>query len=233
MIHLISSSEGSQDKTKGRESFLRRQNQASRLFNLSVTINQESQSDAEKRKALILSKKLKEKVSPSCLLSTLSQILHLSGASKLLGSSYNHRSFLKFIRKSVVLGGMRSALQLGQLVSSLKPEHCKWLEPIDDPVMKVHIFVKAVAWFFSEYVLPLLKIGFYVTETSGSRFQLEFYFRDTWRSLSDRLRDRFIKKGKLGQRSSTQNFGNPTTGTLRLIPKPKDLRPILALRNNT
>lgn len=202
-------------------------------FSATPATRTQSQKDRQK----MVFAKLKESVSPSCILSAISQILFLSGAQKLLSTNSTRKGFLIFLKKSVFLAGIKSALHLGQLMSSVgtgtdtaAAAKCSWLDEIQDVTLKNHIFAKTVAWLYTEYVLAMLKVCFYITERSNTRFQLSFYLRDTWRSISDRLKYQFIKKGKLSKLPDKLASSQGATGRMRLIPK-KDcnVRPITSI----
>jgi hypothetical protein len=195
---------------------------------LSITPNR---SHSQRQRNKLAFAKLKDSISPSCILSAVSQILFLSGGQKLLGSNANRRGFLAFVRKSVFLAGMKSAIHLGQLVAMVDPNQCSWLSEISDHAMKYHLLAKVLYWLFNEYILVMLKTCFYTTELSNSRFQLAFYLRDTWRSVSDRLRHQFMKRGSLTKVRRTEvEFKKPANGRMRLVPKQNfHVRPILAL----
>ena len=225
-VILTSSSSGHKDSANS----VGKLNPDAPSFSLLSTTPNRSHSQ-RKRQKLAFSK-LKESIPHACILSALSQILFLSGAYKLLDSNANRRGFLSFVKKSVLLAGMKSTLHLGQLMAMVNPGICSWLSDINDEGMKRHLFANVIHWLYNEYVLMIIRTCFYATEISNCRFQMTFYLRDTWRSISDRMKHQLLRKGCLVQiRRTETEYKLPANARMRLVPKQNlRIRPILSLK---
>ena len=170
-----------------------------------------------------ISKELQKQVPYTCILATVSQILHMSGADMILGSQANRRTFLRFLRRLLLYGGSKFSLPLSLLMKRIKMHGCSWTSSgTDNPTLQIHMMAKGVFWLLSEYVMPILRCSFYVTERADTRYQLHFYLRDTWNSVAVRLGREYVKKKyvipvDVGHRKKCK-----VNSKLRFIPKPSN-----------
>jgi hypothetical protein len=193
---------------------------------------------SQEQRRVIAYSKLKEKIPYSCILMTLKHIIHLSGVKSLFGSKKNLRNFYKFLRKSLILAGTKSALQLGQMMSQLdSSDACSWISssPLN---LKDSLFAKVVKWVFTNYVMIILKTSFYITEINTSRLHANFYLRESWKSISESVRHRLIKSGTLSHAGplsirplSRRRSLVGINSKIRFLPKRNnDMRPIISLK---
>ena len=139
----------------------------------------------------------------------------------ILGSLANRRAFLRFLRRLLLHGGSKFCLPLSLLMKQIKTEGCSWTcSGTTNQTLQTHMMAKGVLWLLSVYVMPILRCSFYVTERADTRYQLHFYLRDTWNSLSVRLareytRKKFVTALGVGQRKLCE-----VNSKLRFIPKP-------------
>ncbi|OXA61137.1 Telomerase reverse transcriptase [Folsomia candida] len=186
--------------------------------------------------------KLKERIPHSCILMTLRHILHLSGLEVAIGSKKNLRNFHLFVRKSIILAGTKSSLQLGQMMSQLDPSTAfgNWM-PLDmSSSTRSCLFAKIVTWIFTTYLMTVLKTSFYVTEMNTSRLHACFYLRESWKSISESVLHRLVKSGTLGHvaklpmkftaKADQRRFLQGINSRIRFLPKMNnDMRPIISL----
>ncbi len=92
----------------------------------------------------------------------------------------------------------------------------------------IRSFFKAFLWFiFQDFILPLIKFNFYVTESSSVRTKLFFYRHEAWNRISAQNMD-----------DNLDSMFTPTEATqimakLRLVPKENGkFRPIIAFKRN-
>ncbi|CAL8080710.1 unnamed protein product [Orchesella dallaii] len=173
---------------------------------------------------------LKNEIPYNCVMQTLKQIFKIMKIDSLLGSQRNKRNFFKFVRKAVILGGMKSSLQMGQLMATLHVEDMPITEFCGSDKIAAETFAsKVAAWLFNEYVLVILKRSFYITECGASRLQLQFYLKETWISACSKMKKQLILKGALDPRGGGPEAGK-ANAILRYIPKSNlTLRPLLIL----
>lgn len=178
-----------------------------------------------------ISRGLLRSVPHSAVLGGMSDLLRISGCRRLLGSNRNRRKFMAFLKK-FLMAGIKSELKLGHLMSLLNADECQWLDAVTDPTLKAHIFAKTMYWLFSDYVLNLMKMGFYITEAENTRLRLNFYFHDTWSGVSTLVTSRLLREGKLKKIHRLGQEILQPTAVLRFVPKKDDLRPILGIGLN-
>jgi len=169
----------------------------------------------------------------SCVLMTLKQLCLACGIADLLGSRRNFRGLFKFLRKAIVLAGTRSSLHLGQLMSllDLNPKGVSWASDTVD--YKVTLFAQVVLWVFNEFILVLLKMGFYITEGSDTRKHSVFFLKQKWRSMVDKVKDKYLRCNTLKIKKNSEGNTNLSgmLASLRFVPKKNlTLRPILSRR---
>ncbi|XP_072180170.1 uncharacterized protein [Diadema setosum] len=159
---------------------------------------------------------------------------------ELWGSTHNRSAFLKGVRQFVSLGRFER-LSLHQLVADIKMEDCHWCRleskagrqpPFNALVKQRQLVADFFHWLMSEYVLPLIKMCFYVTETSQSRNQLIFYRKLVWFKLEKLGLKEYVANGIMKPISQVEAekmvSSRHTLGfsRLRFISKTKSLRPI-------
>lgn len=174
-------------------------------------------------------KSLKHDVPQNCVMQTLKQIFHIMKLELLLGSKRNIRGFFKFVRKAVILGGIKSGLHLNELMAMINPHDMVFLYSTKDRLAVEAFTAKLVTWLFTDYVLVLLKTCFYVTECNFSRFHVRFYLRESWISASTKMKNHLLQKKAL---TTTEGQMRPNA-ILRYIPKQNQtLRSLLLMKSS-
>ncbi|XP_071509586.1 uncharacterized protein [Diadema antillarum] len=159
---------------------------------------------------------------------------------ELWGSTHNRSAFLKGVRQFVSLGRFER-LSLHQLVADIKMEDCHWCRleskagrqpPFNALVKQRQLVANFFHWLMAEYVLPFIKMCFYVTETSQSRNQLIFYRKSVWFKLEKLGLKEYVANGimkPISQAEAERMVSSRHTlgfSRLRFISKTKSLRPI-------
>ncbi|XP_022093510.1 telomerase reverse transcriptase-like isoform X2 [Acanthaster planci] len=160
------------------------------------------------------------------------------------GSMHNRRAFFKFVERFTKLGKSEK-LDSEQLTKKINGVDCEWTQlkklrgrsPCHSDVMMQRRMVSSLlSWIMSDYVMALLKMAFYVTETSASRNGVVYYRKSTWNMLekigleqckasgnlkpiTDKLAESFVASGA--------SFG---CSSLRFVPKASSLRPITNMK---
>lgn len=168
------------------------------------------------------------------VMQALKQVWHITKVDQLLGSKRNIRGFFTFVRKSIILGGIKSKLHLSQLMALIHVEDIP-ISQITKCKLAAELFTaKLVTWLFNEYLLVLLKTSFYVTERNDSRNQVNFYLRETWISATSRMKTSLLKKGALERLTESFNKGQPMQNAiLRFIPKRNlSMRTLVSTKNS-
>jgi hypothetical protein len=188
---------------------------------------------------MVLFSKLKERLEPSCILLCLRQFFRLSGIEDLLGRGSNTRGFFKFVKKAFILGGMRTSLHLGQLMALLDPSKVLWLQEINENVEKKTTLLAQVAlWSFRSYTCLVMRLCFYITEASDTRYHAAFYLKQVWNSVTEHAKKKYVasrtlqKISKMDCHVPKKDWGaHGINACLRFIPKKNSaLRPILCLK---
>ncbi|XP_038051267.1 telomerase reverse transcriptase-like [Patiria miniata] len=160
------------------------------------------------------------------------------------GSMHNRQAFFKFVEKFVKLGRTEK-LDLEQLMKKINVQDCDWtrLKKLggrspcrSDALMQEKMVSSLLAWIMSDYIMALVRTAFYVTETSSRRNGVVYYRKSTWNMLEKMGIEQCVASGilkpithKLAENliSSEATLG---CSSLRLVPKPKGLRPITNMR---
>ncbi|WWC65948.1 uncharacterized protein I303_108570 [Kwoniella dejecticola CBS 10117] len=89
-----------------------------------------------------------------------------------------------------------------------------------------------VEWIFTDFMIPLLRNTFYITETSTTRYETVYYTHEDW-SRATKPHMEGLKDDLLTTLNKTESYfaqqGPLGVSAVRLIPKPKGFRPIVNL----
>jgi telomerase reverse transcriptase len=96
-------------------------------------------------------------------------------------------------------------LSVQQVLHRMKSSHCTWLEvccsgsrkhtPLAVSQRRQEIFSNWMCWLMNDFVMPLLKGYFYITESSGHRNHIFYFRKQLWKHVSQ-----LAMKGSLGNK---------------------------------
>eukprot|EP00158_Paraphelidium_tribonemae_P008357 Partr_v1_DN28560_c0_g1_i7_m73019 putative Telomerase, reverse transcriptase len=161
-------------------------------------------------------------------------IIQKSIPRNLLGCAENLEHLLTCTSKFISLKRFETVV-VEELSIGFKTSSCKWLNLIckNDVRLRIHIVNQLMFWLFNDFILPILKNSFYVTETQHHRQRI-FYFRhDLWnkstKAAAQKLRESTFEKvgqSELISLLQKRDFGCFRT---RFLPKEHGLRAIINL----
>ncbi|KAK8849571.1 hypothetical protein IAR55_004906 [Kwoniella newhampshirensis] len=89
-----------------------------------------------------------------------------------------------------------------------------------------------VKWLFDDFLVPLLKNTFYITETAATRYETVYYSQEEWAQATKPHFEQ-LQQNLLKELDKNQSFfalqGPLGVSAVRLIPKPAGFRPIVNL----
>lgn len=131
-------------------------------------------------------------------------------------------------------------IDIGQVVDIpwLQPPKLQGLKTSQTDINKRYeIFHEFLYYVFDSYLIPLIRSNFYVTESNTHRYQI-FYFRhDVWKRIAEpaiaALKEKMFEEVKTVEASRILKSRSLGFSNIRLLPKGKDLRPIMNLRKRS
>lgn len=102
---------------------------------------------------------------------------------------------------------------------------------------RYEIFHEFLYYVFDSLLIPLIRSNFYVTESNKHRYQV-FYFRhDVWKRIAEpamaALKERMFEEVRFSDASLILQSRALGFSQIRLLPKGRELRPIMNLRRRT
>ena len=155
---------------------------------------------------------------------------------RLFGDKLNRLMLQKTIKLFVSMRRYET-LSLHYAISALKTGTVSWLhgeKNCQQPALesehaaKMRMLQKLVYWFFSEFVVSLIRANFYVTESQAHRLHVFYYRKPVWKQiqhlaigdLTHSVYQRVTKK-EAAETLRTRRIG---FSTLRMIPKASGMR---------
>ncbi|XP_061444589.1 telomerase reverse transcriptase isoform X2 [Rhineura floridana] len=163
----------------------------------------------------------------------------------LWGSNRNKCRFYKNVKRFISLGKF-ATFSLQELVWKMRVSDCAWLRltkdhgrfvPASEHRFREDLMSKFLYWLMDSYVAELLRSFFYITETMFQKNLLFFFRKTIWRKLERiGVRSHLTKvhlRTLLEEEIETlqQRKCVPLASTLRFIPKPNGLRPVVKVNS--
>ena len=130
--------------------------------------------------------------------------------------------------ESVSEADLMSSLKISEIAAIFDPKIGSSIQSPNEHE-KFKSFSASLLWFlFQDFLVPLIRYNFYVTESSYMRTKLYFYRHETWKRITSPHFD--------GLLNSMFTPANPVKNMskLRLVPKENGkFRPITAFYSNT
>jgi telomerase reverse transcriptase len=195
--------------------------------------NTQSTAPAEVYQAL-----LQQYTSYSAVIRFLVVVLKFVFPKALWGSKENWKSLQKKI-SLLVERRFFEKMTVRDLIDGVKLKQVNWLVltgshggPSDFQARQL-LYARLLHWLFEAFLLPLIELHFYVTETAPYKHKLFYYRKPVWSALTrlewKRLRERFFTPMETAAAEALlakRTFG---FSYLRLLPKSTGMRPILNL----
>lgn len=117
-------------------------------------------------------------------------ICHKVIPGELWGSPQNKRTFLGNLTEFVRLY-RGEKFSLGQMMGGIKVSSCKWLMvkdkakhvPLSDSLKQQQLLAQFIWWFITQYITPLLRTFFYITESGMHRQRVFYYRKPVWAKI--------------------------------------------------
>lgn len=171
-------------------------------------------------------------------------VCHKVVPGELWGSSQNKRTFLHNLAKFVRLH-RGEKFSLGQMMVGIKVSSCGWLKlkgsegrhvPLTDSLKQQQLLAQFIWWFVTQYLMPILKSFFYITESGTHRQRIFYYRKPVWAKIQqfgvNKFCGKFFKPLKTKEAKSL--FCTKSSlgfAALRFIPKSSTVRPITNMRH--
>lgn len=162
----------------------------------------------------------------------------------LLGNSYSKRCLRINIWKFIKLRRFET-FHLSDCIAELKVSDYSWISNIVSALMAKGIGLSNGAeqklwnllhcwinWMFSDIVIPLIKVYFYVTERESRRYDVFYYPKTVWRNLTSSAiaslnRQNFKILCGISRKAVRRSC---CSSRVRFVPKAKDMRPLVNLK---
>ncbi|XP_052803622.1 telomerase reverse transcriptase-like isoform X2 [Mya arenaria] len=151
---------------------------------------------------------------------------------ELLGGSHNRNLLLKDIAW-LISSGKPDKVSLERLTAGMKTKTIVWMRNVPCNLCKLSLLGRLVNWIMSKFVFVLLRTFFYITETTFMKHRTMYFRQSTWTRLhilgvADLLQRRVVKPAS--ERLVKQLLDTRLAigvSSLRFVPKPRSLRPIV------
>ncbi|KZP22725.1 hypothetical protein FIBSPDRAFT_910389 [Athelia psychrophila] len=161
------------------------------------------------------------------------------------GSTRNTKLVLRHI-KDFISSRRYETPTLHHILQNFSTADCEWLMPagigmqkqsrvsVTDALKRRELLEEFMYWYFSSFLLPLLKTTFYITESSAFRNQVLYFRHDDWDILCAPLIERLTSETfeKITESEAIELLRQRRLGFsfVRLLPKETGVRPIVNLR---
>ncbi|CAO3611635.1 unnamed protein product [Mucor hiemalis] len=133
-------------------------------------------------------------------------------------------------------------VDLKEILSKFKVKDCRWLAPPDNPAKIVitdilrrkELLEQAMIWLFNDYLKPILRHTFHITEHAKHSKRVFYFRKDVWNEITESS----LKSIKASSFTSLEYIHEASlkpmgVGKLRLIPKKSGFRPIINMRHTS
>ncbi|WFD44938.1 RNA-directed DNA polymerase [Malassezia psittaci] len=151
-----------------------------------------------------------------------------------LFGSHKNRRVIVTAAKRFICARRNECISLHDILQGFQTSKCAWLRNsqkisrIQDHKQRERLY-QFLLWIMEQYVLPLLRTTFYVTETAAFRQRVLYFRQDLWdrvsRPIVSQLRHRLFEP--------TSHAAGVPIAHVRLVPKDRSIRPIVNLRRRT
>jgi len=105
---------------------------------------------------------------------------------ELFGSALNRNQFFRNVEKVVKMRRYEQ-LSLGCLMSSVKVLHCRWMKEIRSNTERLRLLAKLLCWLMNDFVMPLIKSYFYITDSTAHRNRMFYYRKSLWKKIYQKV----------------------------------------------
>eukprot|EP01117_Protostelium_nocturnum_P015975 TRINITY_DN6237_c0_g2_i2.p1 TRINITY_DN6237_c0_g2~~TRINITY_DN6237_c0_g2_i2.p1 ORF type:complete len:1261 (+),score=472.14 TRINITY_DN6237_c0_g2_i2:58-3840(+) len=157
------------------------------------------------------------------------------------GSGENYREIMKKIALFVSLRRFEN-FTLEQAVEGFQISHCLWVKPNGKPTkvtleesrIQKSLVYRFIYWFFTFFIIPVIKTFFYCTEHGAFKNKIFFYRRGVWANIRKKVLEDFKSSifNKLDKKEALSILSKRTFSFsyIRILPKKTGARPILNFR---
>ncbi|CAH1795109.1 unnamed protein product [Owenia fusiformis] len=155
---------------------------------------------------------------------------------RLFGCTSNRNMFIKNVRQLIQLGRYEK-LCLGQLMNHMQVTKVLWLSRVAAHKRKEEYMGKVLTWLMEQFIFPVLRGFFYITESSAYKNRVFYFRKSLWKLMRAITIKRFKKNGLLKSLEKVEvekMLGSGETlgvSPLRFVPKLSSLRPIANMRS--
>ncbi|PAV16223.1 telomerase reverse transcriptase [Pyrrhoderma noxium] len=166
---------------------------------------------------------------------------------ELWGCHHNKKVIMHNV-KQLISGGRYENLSLHTVMQGIRTSECEWLLPVSltsgklklsrhtpaethkrDELMREFVF-----WYFDQFLVPLLRTTFYITESNAFRSRVLYFRQDDWDILCRPVLDQLAGSTfeRIDQHEAENLLQQRRLGysSVRLLPKESGVRPIVNLR---
>ena len=158
------------------------------------------------------------------------------------GSTHNLEIILKCVGNFLTFR-KKEQMPLKQIMKGIRISDVPWLfgpsrtkakrkRPRTDHEIATTLMQNAMRWLYCHFLIPLVRSTFYCTDTEFTGDELSYYRKPVWSKIRNtalkQLKHQFKKVHRTNIASTLKNNSLSCSG-LRLLPKPKGIRPIALL----
>lgn len=160
------------------------------------------------------------------------------------GNEQNFKKTMSHV-KTFIMSQRYESTTLHNVLQDFSTSACTWLGAACKPQMRMSVsdalkrrelLEDFMFWYFDGFLIPLLKMTFYVTESSAFRQRLLYFRHDDWevlcRPLIDKLSSNTFMKLEKSEAEEMLRQRSLGFSYIRLLPKETGVRPIVNLKRN-
>jgi len=152
---------------------------------------------------------------------------------QLLGGVHNRNVLLRNVER-FVCAGKGTSFTLNDIMQSVQSSKCRWLRHLNSLPLQVSLLARLFKWLFLDWIKPLIRQHFYVTETTYGRNRLFFHTKAVWQRMRNHMMRSMCSTNAHRQLAALRK--SDVAGSeklllhsrLRFIPKANGSRPIMS-----
>ena len=152
---------------------------------------------------------------------------------QLLGGMHNRKVLLRNVER-FIRAGKGTLFTLNDIMQSVKSSKCRWLDRLDSLPLQVSLLARLFKWLFLDWIKPLIRQHFYVTETTYGRNRLFFHTKAVWQRMRNHMMKSMCSTNAHQQLAALRKSDAAGSeklmlhSRLRFIPKANGSRPIMS-----
>ena len=154
---------------------------------------------------------------------------------ELLGGVHNRKVLLGNVER-FIRAGKGTCFTLNDIMQSVQSSKCQWLRHLDSLPLQLSLLARLFKWIFLDWIKPLIRQHFYVTETTYGRNRLFFHTKAVWQRMRNHMMRSMCSINAhrqlpaLRKSDAAGSVNLLLHSRLRFIPKTSGSRPIMSTK---